>query len=132
MADNPFAEIWGAAIKRYETDTKKSLADASPDLAGALTADRLLEVIDDEHGKFKNYRSRGEKVRSAIKPVLVLVELFSDVAGEGVANVFQPGKAVFVAVKYLLNAARNISSRYDAIVDIFVQTHNFLNRLEAD
>ncbi|TFY70352.1 hypothetical protein EVG20_g2664 [Dentipellis fragilis] len=129
MADNPFTKIWGAAIRRYETDTKMSLADAMPDLAGALTANRLLGIIDDEHGKFKNYRSRGEKVRNAMKPVLVLVELFADVAGEGVTNVFQPGKAVFAAVKYLLNAARNISSRYDAIVDIFLQTHSFLNRL---
>ncbi|KAA1475015.1 hypothetical protein DENSPDRAFT_932059, partial [Dentipellis sp. KUC8613] len=128
MSEDPFADIWTAAIKRYEADTKMSITDTSHGLAGVLTADQLLEAINDKQMKFKNYRSRGGKIRMVLKPVLAVIGLIVDAASEGVANAFPLGAAVFTAVRYLLGAARNVSSRYDSIIDLFSRLQNCLDR----
>ncbi|TFY69792.1 hypothetical protein EVG20_g3000 [Dentipellis fragilis] len=104
-------------------------SDADP--TRALTVDRLLRLIDDEQNKFSQYRKKKVKVRSALKPVLDVVGWLAEVADEATATAFQPGKAVFVAVKVLVEAAHNISARYDTIIKIFSRMKGFLNRCET-
>ncbi|TFY52102.1 hypothetical protein EVG20_g10704, partial [Dentipellis fragilis] len=130
MADAQFAEIWSDAIKRYEADTgKKKITTASDALKGVVSADSLLDLMDSEQREFKQYRSKGDRIRSVVKPILVVVERFAAVAGEGVGAVFEPGKAVFVAVKLLLNAARDVSEHYDMIIAIFERMQSSLERI---
>ncbi|TFY54295.1 hypothetical protein EVG20_g9764 [Dentipellis fragilis] len=128
MADDQFSETWAAAIKQYEADTKINIANASHDFAGITSAEQLLEIIQDEQKKFKKYRKRGEKIYGALKPVLEIVGSFADAAGEAVGTVLRPGKVIFAAVKLLLDAAKNVSTRYNLVIDIFGQMKGFLER----
>ncbi|TFY65174.1 hypothetical protein EVG20_g5695 [Dentipellis fragilis] len=130
MADDSLSEIWKAAIKQYEEETKNNLKaiSESPDFVNISSADELLKAIDDKQKDFKQYRERGERIKGALKPILDIAGALAGAAGEGVAVVFPPGKAVFVVVKLLVDATRDVKSRYDAIIDIFEQMESFLRR----
>ncbi|KAA1474470.1 hypothetical protein DENSPDRAFT_852311 [Dentipellis sp. KUC8613] len=105
MADDPLSEIWKAAMKQYEEETKNNLktASASRNSANFSSAEELLKAIDDKQKKFVEYRKRGAKIKGALGPVLDVVGTLASAAGEGVAVVFLPAKAIFVAVKLLVD-----------------------------
>ncbi|TFY58838.1 hypothetical protein EVG20_g8001, partial [Dentipellis fragilis] len=149
MADDQLSEIWKAAIEQYEADTENDLkaASESPKFANISSVDELLTAIDDKQKAFGQYRKRGAKIKGALEPVLDVVGMLADAAGEGVAVVFPPGKAVFVVVKLLVDvhfaflplrhlanseampqATHDVKSRYDAIIDIFERMESFLRR----
>ncbi|TFY61174.1 hypothetical protein EVG20_g7156 [Dentipellis fragilis] len=128
MADPTFSEIWKPAIERYEADTKIKVAEAFRDFANITSVEKLLETIDDEQRKFKKYEKRGKEMREALKPVLDVVSLSSDVAGDAVGAAFPPGKIIFMAVKLLVDAARNVSAHYKTVIITFRQMQNFLDR----
>ncbi|KAA1473261.1 hypothetical protein DENSPDRAFT_266416 [Dentipellis sp. KUC8613] len=129
MADDQLVKIWSEAIKRYEADAKKKkIRKASSALQGVDSVDGLLDLVNGEQQKFEEYRDKGQKMRSVLKPVLDVVWRFAEVAGEAVGTVFEPGKAVFVAVKLLLNTAHHVSERYDTIIDIFEHIKSSLDR----
>ena len=88
MADidpySQFPDLWVSAIKRYKQDTRYDI------LEGRLEADSpdaLVVIIEREQEKFKEFRKKGERIRNAIKPVLELVNRFSETVGESVATV---------------------------------------------
>ena len=161
-----FTEIWVTAITQYKRDTKHDI------LQGRLEADSpdaLLDIINSEQHKFKEYRKRGQKIRAALKPILQLTELLSETVGESLApvsiittvpvetaltddydaycQVHPPAKAISVAVCILLKvrdlvlicglvrlicgsqAAKNVSTHYDTIVDMFEELRGFVDRL---
>ncbi|KAA1474464.1 hypothetical protein DENSPDRAFT_882823 [Dentipellis sp. KUC8613] len=128
MANNQLSEIWRAAIEQYEADTENDLKAASESFANISSVDGLLKAIDDKQKAFRHYRKRGAKIKGALEPVLDVVGMLADVAGEGVSVVFPPGKAVFVVVKLLVEATHDVKSRYDAIIDIFERLEGFLRR----
>ena len=88
MADidpqSQFLGLWISAITRYKQDTKYDILDGRLE---ANSSDALLVVIEREQEKFKEYWKKGERVRNAIKPVLELVNRFSETVGESVAMV---------------------------------------------
>ncbi|TFY51312.1 hypothetical protein EVG20_g11059, partial [Dentipellis fragilis] len=131
MADNPFPDVWKAAIERYEADTSIKISVASRALVSITSVDGLLEMIEQKQNRFMEYRKRGERIKGALRPVLDIIGALAGALGEGIALSFPPGKAVFVAVKSLVDATRNVKAHYDAIIDIFERMHNFLLRCET-
>ncbi|KAA1474458.1 hypothetical protein DENSPDRAFT_331040 [Dentipellis sp. KUC8613] len=126
--DDQFPEIWNASIRQYEADTKNKLTHAFRGLGNIKSADELLRIIDDKQKNFVEYQKRGARIKGALKSVLDIVGPLASTAGEGVALAYPPGKAIFVAVKLLVDATHNVKSHYDAIINIFEQMQSFLLR----
>ncbi|KAL3462467.1 hypothetical protein BJX64DRAFT_288369 [Aspergillus heterothallicus] len=81
-------QIWKEAIARYERVTGNTLNIQG--FRGVTTVDQLLGSNDSEHRAFSDFRARRGRIFSALKS----------------------------AVKYLLDAASGVSSKYDAIVEL--------------
>ena len=79
-----FQEIWIAALTRYKQDTKRDYLDTG---LAADSPNALFDILDDELNKVRQYRKKGERVRNAIKPVLELVNMSSDMIGGSLATV---------------------------------------------
>ena len=80
-----FLVIWNRAIVIYNQHTESHcLLEGG---LGADSPDALFGLLDNELNSFKEYRKKGEKVRSAVAPVLNMVNVFSETIGEGLATV---------------------------------------------
>ena len=88
-------DVWVSAMERYKQDAKRDLP------AGRLEAeplDALLDVIDSQQNKFKEYRARGRKIRDVLEPVLRLIGLLSESADGSLASV---GTAALAPIRRL-------------------------------
>ncbi|KAH9172036.1 hypothetical protein EDB89DRAFT_2243101, partial [Lactarius sanguifluus] len=91
----------------------------------------VLKLLEDKANEFKDYREGNRKLINSLKPVVEVVHALSGVLGEVISFVpFQPAGAIFVGVDVLLTAASDVSSSYDALVDLFECLGNFLKRLQ--
>ncbi|KAH8980601.1 hypothetical protein EDB86DRAFT_2979759 [Lactarius hatsudake] len=91
----------------------------------------VLKLLEDKAKEFKDYREGNRKLIDCLKPVVEVIHTFSGVLGEVISIMpFQPAGAVFVGLNVLLTAASDVSSSYDALVDLFECIGNFLKRLQ--
>ncbi|KAJ7826554.1 ankyrin repeat-containing domain protein [Mycena olivaceomarginata] len=72
-----------------------------------------------------------EKLRKWLKPMLHLIGSLSETAGEAAGVPVPFAKAGFVALGVLVQAAKNVSARYDSIIDLCELLHSFLERLRV-
>ena len=79
-----FQKIWSSAITRYNQDSERDYLERG---LVADSPDDLFVILDKEMNRFKQYRKKGEKLRSTIEPVLNMVNVFSEVIREGLATV---------------------------------------------
>ena len=80
VADPQYEDIWKDAIKEYEKDTKVALPSKA---AKANSLDDVLHLVEEHQNQFAEFRNKWQ-VGAVVKVVLNLVELFAEVAGEGV------------------------------------------------
>ncbi|KAJ7900820.1 Pfs, NACHT and ankyrin domain protein [Mycena leptocephala] len=129
MAQNQFLELWKDATREYEDETKITIA--THPLAHCNSPDAVLDALDRDLQKFKHYRDRKEGLRKWLKPMLHLIASLSEIAG-GAAGVPVPfATAGFIALGVLVQAAKNVSARYDCIMDLCELLHSFLERLRV-
>ncbi|KAJ7873475.1 hypothetical protein B0H14DRAFT_3860042, partial [Mycena olivaceomarginata] len=127
--NHEFLELWKDATRRYEDDTKIKFATHA--LAGCNNPDAVLDALDSDLQEFKEYRERKERLRKWLKPMLHLIGSLSETAG-ATAGVFVPfAQAGFIALGVLVQAAKNVSARYDCIIDLCELLHSFLERLRV-
>ncbi|KAE8356745.1 tetratricopeptide repeat domain protein [Aspergillus coremiiformis] len=123
------AQIWKQAIARYEQITKKKLED--PALRSLTTVDGLLGAIEVENTTFSDFREKRHGIFAALKYAMLPIELVGDLAAGGASMAFPPSSLVFGAVNYLINAARGVSAKYEAIVELMSTLKDFTIRLEV-
>ncbi|KAJ6572494.1 hypothetical protein DFH09DRAFT_1362444 [Mycena vulgaris] len=133
MAQNPddsqFLELWKDATRKYEDDTRIKFATHA--LAGCNNPDAVLDALDRDLREFKDYRDKKKKLRKWLKPMLHLISSLSETAGEAAGVPVPFAKAGFVALGVLVQAAKNVSARYDSIIDLCELLHSFLERLRV-
>lgn len=81
-----FALLWDEAVAKYKTETK---ADSLP-LGSLNTADSteaILTVIAENRKDFEENRAKGKSLRDVLKPIVKIVQLMTEVAGEGASLV---------------------------------------------
>ncbi|KAJ7048703.1 hypothetical protein C8F01DRAFT_1070277, partial [Mycena amicta] len=93
--------------------------------------DKVLDALDRDLREFKDYRDKKERLRKWLKPMLHLIGSLSEAAGEAAAMHVPYAKAGFVALGVLVQAAKNVSARYDSIIDLCELLHSFLERLRV-
>ncbi|ETW79404.1 hypothetical protein HETIRDRAFT_117369 [Heterobasidion irregulare TC 32-1] len=124
-----FAAIWASALEEYKRNTNKDptltpLEGDSPDV--------LLAIIDEKQLREKS----SEKLSSAYwswnlcslrRPGKAQHWRVLRVLRQSLT--FLLSKAIFVAIRILLGAAKNVTAKYDAILDVFGEMGDFLDRL---
>lgn len=112
------ALIWKQAIDQYETITKKKLEDST--LKEVTTVDALITVIEDENRLFSGFRAKRHRICTVLKYAMIPVELVGSLIGSGASNAYPPSAVVFRGVRLLLQAAKGVSDKFDAIINMMV------------
>ncbi|KAJ6565903.1 hypothetical protein DFH09DRAFT_1034733 [Mycena vulgaris] len=126
-ADDRFLEIWKDATRKYEGDTK--IKFTTHPLARCNNPEDVLDTLDRDLQVFQDYRDKKNELRKWLKPMLYLIGSLSATAGEAAGVPVPFAKAGFVALGVLVQAAKNVSARYDSIIDLCELLHSFLERL---
>ena len=101
MTQSAFDGIWKDALNKYESEAQIKLS------LTIQTPDDLLALIDKENQQFEAYRKKGLAIRNAVEPVLCLVRLFSNAAGQGVSLVSDLSLTACLLYTNLLRAGAN-------------------------
>jgi hypothetical protein len=109
-------DIYKAAIKRYEDITHKRLDD--PSITRLTTLGGLKDEIDARNKEFTTFREKRHGIFAVLSAAMRPIELLGDLAAGGASMAFPPSSLVFGAVSFLINAAKDVSARYDAIVEL--------------
>ncbi|KAM0262176.1 hypothetical protein ACHAQJ_001921 [Trichoderma viride] len=126
-----FAAILAEAAKIY-----KDSSDKGPTLDEFLTppmksiSDLKLQLTT-QNDQFNNFREKRQRIFDVIGVALRPIELVGDIVAEGASDVFPPAQGIFAAVMYLINAAHDVSSMYDSILELFEQLQDFTSRLDV-
>ncbi|KAI9438127.1 hypothetical protein H4582DRAFT_2129160 [Lactarius indigo] len=121
-ASSPFQDIFNAALKSYQKQTKKDLI-AHP-LASRLqscdSTSAILAVLQDQVKEFNQAHNGDEKLTKWLIPTVNVLYAFSAAMSEGVGLVFSPAKA-----------AKDVAASKDALSELFERIGFFFNRLET-
>ncbi|RFU77997.1 hypothetical protein TARUN_4232 [Trichoderma arundinaceum] len=108
----------GLTLEEFLTPPMKSISD----LKLQLTA---------QNDRFTHFREKRQGIFDAIAVTLRPIELIGDIVAEGASEAFPPAQGIFAAVMYLINAAHDVSSMYDSILELFDQLKDFTSRLDV-
>ncbi|KAF8467022.1 hypothetical protein DFH94DRAFT_848347 [Russula ochroleuca] len=126
--------LFETALNEFEKRAGTNLAQHQiiNKLVDCKSADSVIDVIQEQAQAFCSFRGDGGKLMTWLKrTVNVLYTLStSDVLCESVSLPFPPAKALFAGIAVLLGAIKDISSSYDALIDLFESFESFLRRLD--
>ncbi|KAI0265386.1 hypothetical protein BC834DRAFT_989002 [Gloeopeniophorella convolvens] len=131
-----FKKILELALQEYTniTGTDLALDPLASKLRGSNSVDAVIGVYRDQLHEFKYFRRPGKKgkVIAALKPVVEVTLALSagGVLGDALGSALPPAKAVLGGIGVLLQAAKKVSTSYDALVGLFETIGNFLERLK--
>ncbi|KAN0113580.1 hypothetical protein V8E52_007506 [Russula decolorans] len=110
------------------------------DLSGNPFADKfqqsnspedILRLLEEREKAFKDYREGNRRLINCLNPAVKVLHAFSGILGEAASLIpFPPASALFVGIDTLLGAAREVSSSYDALSDLFEHLGSFVKRLD--
>ncbi|KAF8535972.1 hypothetical protein BDD12DRAFT_912475 [Trichophaea hybrida] len=118
--------MWNEACKEYMEVAGVNILEAEK----PRSPDELFALLDKRHHDFDKYRKKKDVLRKVLTLSLKPVQVLSGVAGGAVSSAFPPSACVFGAVTYLIDSANNVSSSYDAIIELFKKLKPFTTLLE--
>lgn len=113
---NQVPKIWEAAIRQYEDATEKKLDDST--LRSLTTVGELVGAVEKQNQGFQDFRQKRRGLYAVLSAAMGPIELVGSAASQAAATVFPAGTYVFAAVQYLIAAAKGVSEKYDAIVEV--------------
>ncbi|KAH9955565.1 hypothetical protein BC827DRAFT_871171 [Russula dissimulans] len=126
--------ILDAAFDSYTEKTGVELVKhpSGDKLQNCRSSEDVLQVLLEGRTTFKSFRDKLPKFLDGIRPVVNAVHTFSAVLGEAATLVPFPGTtAIFVGIDVLLSAVIDVSSSYDALLELFECIARFLKRLHV-
>lgn len=111
--------ILQAAAKKYSDNSGDSLTEYM--VPPMRSVEELVNQIERQNDRFSSFRARKAKLFGALQATLRPVQLVGDVASGTAGEAFPATQGIFAAVMHLVNAANDVSSTYDSIVDLFEQ-----------
>ncbi|KAL6876866.1 hypothetical protein J3F83DRAFT_424573 [Trichoderma novae-zelandiae] len=116
-----FAAVLADAARLF-----KDASDQGPTLDEFLTPpvksiSDLMAQLTAQNDQFSHFREKRKSIFDAVAVTLRPIELVGDIVAEGVSEAFAPAQGIFAAVMYLINAAHDVSSMYDSILELFDQ-----------
>ncbi|EXK44377.1 hypothetical protein FOXG_04094 [Fusarium oxysporum f. sp. lycopersici 4287] len=128
-AEAQFAQILDDASKLYSSDSKDKLGDFLNPPINNVTD--LIKQVDKQNDQFTKFREKRQSIFSAMAACLTPVEVIGEIVSGAAADSFAPAEGIFGAVAYLIGAARDVSSAYDTIVELFEHLKDFTSRLDV-
>ncbi|KAI0289897.1 hypothetical protein B0F90DRAFT_1929529 [Multifurca ochricompacta] len=133
-SDSVLRSLFETALNEFEKRANTSLLQhqLAIKLIHCQDADSVISILQQEANKFNKFRGEDGNVMKWIKrTVHVLYSLStSGVLGNSLGLSFPPANAIFAGIGILLGAIKDVSSSYDALVDLFESMENFLRRLD--
>ncbi|KZV62942.1 hypothetical protein PENSPDRAFT_758344 [Peniophora sp. CONT] len=129
-----FDELWAEALLRYKKETGKDLLGLSfADylLSQPRTSEEIVQYIKEQNESFDTFRSTGHKILGVLKPIVSVVLRVIDAGAEGASAAAPGGKAIFVAVAAMLQAANGVSDRYDDIESLLTEIQTCIARVDT-
>ncbi|KAI0292993.1 hypothetical protein B0F90DRAFT_1928395 [Multifurca ochricompacta] len=122
--------LFESALNEFEKRANTSLLQhqLAIKLIHCQDAESVISILQQEANKFNKFRGEDGNVMKWIKrTVHVLYSLStSGVLGNSLGLSFPPANAIFAGIGILLGAIKDVSSSYDALVDLFESMENFL------
>ncbi|PHH90061.1 hypothetical protein CDD83_4633 [Cordyceps sp. RAO-2017] len=124
-----FAQVVADAARLYKDKAGESLDDFStPAIKSVEDLERQLSLQNDE---FSAFRAKRQAVFDALNTTLKPVELVGEIVAGAAASAFAPAQSIYAATMFLINAAHNVSTTYDSIIELFDQLKDFTARLHV-
>ncbi|KAH8984851.1 hypothetical protein EDB92DRAFT_1802895, partial [Lactarius akahatsu] len=132
-ASSRFQDIFQAALKSYQKQTKKDLIahPLASQLQSCQSTSVILSVLQDQVREFDQAHSGDERLTKWLIPTVIVLYAFSAVFSEGVSLVFSPAKVIFAGIGVLLLATKDVAASKDALAELFERIGSFFKRLEA-
>ncbi|KAH9176596.1 hypothetical protein EDB89DRAFT_78705 [Lactarius sanguifluus] len=129
-----FRSLFETALQEYEKKAGTILLDnpITVKLQNCNSAEAINDVLQEQAQTFQKFRGNDGKFAKWLKRTVHVLHTLStsSALGEGVGLPFPPAKAIFAGIGILLAAIKDVSASYDALVDLFESTENFLRRLD--
>ncbi|PWY86019.1 hypothetical protein BO70DRAFT_423185 [Aspergillus heteromorphus CBS 117.55] len=123
-----FTITWELAVKRYAAAVgKQRLDDASLPRPSSIA--ELLHRLDTQNSDFARFRETKHSLFHVLTSLCEPIERFGSLAADIASSAFAPSCVCFSAIAYLIDAAKDVSASYDAVVGLFVTLNDFLVRL---
>lgn len=103
------------AIRKYHEITGETLG---VDFLKVQNVNDLTKEIEQRNNTFREFREKRGAIFDVLESALVPVQLFSNLAAGGASMAFPPSSLVFGAVMHLVDAAKGVSTSYNAIQDL--------------
>ncbi|KAK7697658.1 hypothetical protein SLS64_013336 [Diaporthe eres] len=127
-------QMWGAALREYDesrghADSPNPSALSHHEEIDSCTS--LEEYLEEKNKGFKSFRARKKKLFGALRAALQPVQAMGSIASGGASTVFAPSSSIFSAVTFLVQAAQNVTKKYDMIIAMFEEMQRFTDRLKV-
>ncbi|KAH9015325.1 hypothetical protein EDB85DRAFT_2295646, partial [Lactarius pseudohatsudake] len=121
-ASSCFQDIFNAALKSYQKQTKKDLIahPLASQLRSCHSTSAILAVLQDQVQEFDQAHSGDERLTKWLIPTVNVLYAFLAAVSEGVGLVFSPAKA-----------AKDVAASRDLLAELFERVGFFFNRLES-
>lgn len=113
-----FTVTWELALKQYASAVGKQLEYSS--LPHPSSVEELLQRLDDQNSRFSQFLETKRPLFHILTCMCNLIERFGSIAASIASNVFAPSSVCFSAIVYLIDAAKDVSASYNAIIGLFV------------
>lgn len=78
----------------------------------------LQASLELRNNQFDEFRAKKAKIFKVLNGICPPIELLNNLTAGGAAMVFPPSSLCFGAIMYMIDAARNVSTYYDAVVGL--------------
>lgn len=117
--ERQFADILAAAATLYKDRSGEALTDfTTPPMK---SVDDLKQELARQNDGFAAFRAKRQNIFDAVGAALKPIELVGDIVSGAASDAFAPAQNIYAAVLFLVNAAHNVTSAYDSIVELFGQ-----------
>ncbi|KAH9053162.1 hypothetical protein EDB87DRAFT_1581208 [Lactarius vividus] len=132
-ASSRFQDIFNAALKSYQRQTKKDLIahPLATQLQSCDSTSAILAILQDQVREFDRVRSGDERLTKWLIPTVNVLYAFSAAVSEGVGLVFSPAKVIFVGIGAFILVAKDVAASKDALAELFERIGFFFKRLET-
>ncbi|KAE9383216.1 hypothetical protein BT96DRAFT_93836 [Gymnopus androsaceus JB14] len=127
-----FEDLWAEAFTNYTSQTGRDLQDQTTQFIDCHSVDDVVRILETRSKDLTTFRGKGKMIRALLAPVVRLIELVNDTAGEAAAATGVPGgKAVFAALAILLTAGKGVTRAYDILEDLSERIQDAVSRIDV-
>jgi len=131
QADNVQLIIDALADYTKETGIDLSKNPFAAKFEQSNSPEAILQLLQEREKAFKQYRNDNRGLINCLNPAVNILHGFSGILGQAVGQIpFPPATILFAGIDTLLGAAIEVSSSYDALLDLFEYLGRFVKRLD--